>query len=53
MSIPDLVFTDQDLAELETIKSKLEVTLASQKPMKRADAPELGDEELDLDGLDR
>jgi hypothetical protein len=52
MSIPELVFTEKDLAELETIKSKLQVTLASQKPIKRAEAPELGDEELDIEGLE-
>ena len=52
MSIPELVFTEQDLAELETIKSKLEVSLASQKAMKRSEAPELGDEELDIEALE-
>ena len=52
MSIPDIVFTEQDLAELETIKSKLESNLAAQKPIKRSEAPELGDEELDVEDLD-
>ena len=53
MTIPEIVFTEQDLSELETIKSKLEKTLAAQKAMNQADAPELGEEELDLKGLDK
>jgi hypothetical protein len=51
-SIPELVFSDQDLAELETMKSKLEATRASQRAMTRAEAPELGEEELDVEGLE-
>ena len=53
MSIPEIVFTEEDLEELETIKSKLEASLASQKPIKRADAPDLGEEELEIEDLDR
>jgi hypothetical protein len=57
MTIPELTFTDEDLAELEeAIKGKLEVTMASQKPIRRkelsvveGDAPNLGNEELKLD----
>jgi len=57
MRTPDLVFSDEDLAQLEdAIKGKLEVTMASQKPVRRAEMtlvgnenPDLGDEELALD----
>ena len=52
MAIPEIVFSEQDLTELESIKSKLEASLASQKPKPRADAPDLGEEELKVEDLE-
>jgi hypothetical protein len=57
MSTPELVFSEEDLAQLEdAIKGKLEVTMASQKPVRRTDLtlvgnenPDLGNEELPAD----
>ena len=57
MSTPELVFSEEDLAQLEdAIKGKLEKTMASQKPVRRTDLtlvgnehPDLGNEELSVD----
>ena len=57
MHTPELVFSEEDLAQLEdAIKGKLEVTMASQKAVRRKELtlvgkekPDLGDEELAVD----
>jgi len=57
MSTPELVFSEEDLAQLEdAIKGKLEVTMASQKSVRRKEItlagnenPDLGNDELPVD----
>jgi hypothetical protein len=52
MQIPDIVFSEEDLAQLEAINSEPENSSPSKKPAPHAEVPDLGDEELSVEGLD-
>ena len=50
MNKPELKFSDTDLDELDKIKAAADTALSAQKPMMKAAAPEMGDEEIQIDG---
>jgi hypothetical protein len=52
MQIPDIVFSEEDLAQLEAINSVPEDSSPSKKPAPQAETLDLGNEELSVEGLD-